>query len=56
MSTTDEHLAPWKKEGKYLAGWEAKPDTKPPKGWTIWKVPEKTFAMIVCTLATYGEA
>jgi len=25
MSATDEHLAPWKKEGKYLAGWEAKP-------------------------------
>ena len=25
MSATDEHLAPWKKEGKYLAGWEVKP-------------------------------
>jgi len=25
MSATDEHLAPWKKEGKCLAGWEVKP-------------------------------
>lgn len=56
MSATDEYLAPWRKEGKYLAGWEANAGTKPPKGWTIWNVPEKTFAVIACTFATYGEA
>ena len=56
MSATDEYLAPWKKEGKYLAGWEIKPSTTPPRGWTIWKVPEKSFAVIDCTFATYGEA
>ena len=56
MSATDEYLASWKKEGKYLAGWEVEPGTKPPEGWTIWDVPEQTYAVIACTMATYGEA
>ena len=56
MSATDEYLAGWKEEGKYLAGWEVKAGTKPPKGWTIWDVPKQTYAVIACTMATYGEA
>jgi len=56
MSATDEYLAPWKKEGKYLAGWELNPSARPPKGWAIWNVPEKIYAVIACTFATYGEA
>ena len=56
MSAVDEYLAPWKKEGKYLAGWEVKPDAKPPEGWTIWKVPKHTYAVVACTMTTYGEA
>ena len=56
MSATDEYLAPWKNEGKYLVGWEVNPGTKPPKGWTVWDVPEQTYAVIGCTMATYGEA
>jgi len=32
MSATEEYLAPWKKEGKYLAGWEVEHDTKPREG------------------------
>jgi len=56
MSATDEYLARWKKEGKYLAGWEVKPSTKPPKGRSIWNIPEQMYAVIVCTMATYGEA
>lgn len=56
MSATDEYLASWKKEGKYLAGWEVEPDTKPPEGWTVWDVPEQTYAVIACTMGTYGEA
>jgi predicted transcriptional regulator YdeE len=56
MSVTDEYLAPWKKEGKYLAGWEVEPSTKPPEGWIIWDVPEQMYAVIACTMATYGEA
>ena len=56
MSATDEYLAPWKKEGKYLAGWEVEPDTKPPEGWIIWEVPEQMYAVIACTMASYGEA
>jgi predicted transcriptional regulator YdeE len=56
MSATDEYLAPWKKDGKYLAGWEAKSGTRPPKGWTMWNVPARTYAVIACTFTTYGEA
>ena len=56
MSATDEYLAPWKNEGKYLVGWEVNPGTKPPEGWTVWDVPEQTYAVIGCTMATYGEA
>ncbi len=55
MSATDEYLTGWKKEGRYLAGWEVEPGTKPPKGWSIWAVPEQTYAVIACTMATYGE-
>jgi predicted transcriptional regulator YdeE len=56
MSATDKYLASWKKEGKYLAGWEVKTGTKPPEGWIIWDVPEQMYAVIACTMATYGEA
>jgi predicted transcriptional regulator YdeE len=56
MSATDEYLAAWKEEGKYLAGWELKADMKPPAGWSVWKLPEQTFAVVACTMATYGEA
>jgi predicted transcriptional regulator YdeE len=56
MSAIDEYLAPWKRQGKYLAGWEVESGTKPPEGWTVWNVPEQTYAVIACTMATYGEA
>jgi predicted transcriptional regulator YdeE len=56
MSAVDEYLASWKKEGKYLAGWEVETDTKPPEGWTIWAVPKQTHVVIACTMGTYGEA
>jgi len=56
MSATDEYLAAWKEEGKYLAGWEMKADVKPPAGWNVWKVPTQTYAVVACTMATYGEA
>ena len=56
MSAVDEPFARWKEEGKYLAGWEVKPDAQPPEGWTMWKVPETTFATIACTVETYGDA
>ena len=56
MSAIDEPFARWKEEGKYLAGWEVKPDSQPPEGWTMWRVPETTFATIGCTVETYGDA
>jgi predicted transcriptional regulator YdeE len=56
MSAVDEYLAPWKEEGKYLAGWELKVDVEPPVGWKVWKVPAQTYAAVACTMATYGEA
>lgn len=30
--------------------------TKPPKGCTVWDAPEQTYAVVACTMATYGEA
>ncbi|MFX1361962.1 MAG: GyrI-like domain-containing protein [Promethearchaeota archaeon] len=56
MSAIDKYLAPWKGKGKYLAGWEVKPGTKPPKGWKTWDVPEQRFVAIACTISTYGDA
>jgi predicted transcriptional regulator YdeE len=56
MSATDEYLAAWKEEGKYLAGWELKADMKSPMGWSVWIMPKQTFAVVACTMATYGEA
>jgi predicted transcriptional regulator YdeE len=56
MSATGEYLAAWKDEGKYLAGWEMKANKKPPAGWSIWKMPRQTYAVVPCTMATYGEA
>lgn len=56
MSAISEFLSPWKEEGKYLAGWETNADAKPPAGWSVWKMPEQTFAVVDCTMATYGEA
>jgi predicted transcriptional regulator YdeE len=45
-----------KREGKYLAGWEVGLETQAPADWTLWKVPETTFATIACTMGTYGDA
>jgi predicted transcriptional regulator YdeE len=56
MSAIEQFLAVWKTKGKYLAGWEVEPNTQPPKGWTVWNIPEQLFAVIECTMATYGEA
>ena len=56
MSAIDEYLAQWKNEGKYLAGWEVEKDLKAPKGWTVWSVPKQKYAMISCTVGTYGDA
>lgn len=56
MSATDEYLASWKKQGKYLAGWEIEHGTKPPEGWKTWDVPTQVYGVIACTMATYGEA
>lgn len=56
MSATDEYLAAWKDQGKYLAGWEMNGDARPPNGWSVWKMPEHTYVVVACTMATYGEA
>lgn len=56
MNDTDEYLAAWKEKGKYLAGWEMKTDRKPPAGWNVWKMPAQSYAVVACTMATYGEA
>ena len=56
MSAIDEPFARWKEQGKYLAGWEVSPEAEAPEGWTLWKVPETTFATIACSMSTQAEA
>jgi predicted transcriptional regulator YdeE len=56
MSAIDEPFARWKEEGKYLAGWEVRPETQVPTGWRMWNVPETAFATIACTARTYADA
>jgi predicted transcriptional regulator YdeE len=56
MSAIDEPFGRWKERGKYLAGWEVRLETQAPQGWTMWEVPETTFATIACTTRTYGDA
>lgn len=56
MSAVDEPFARWGAEGKYLAGFEVAWTTEAPDGWTLWRVPPTTFAVIACTMATYGKA
>lgn len=56
MSDVSEQFKRWGVEGKYLAGCEVKDDAIAPPGWTRWKVPAQTYAVISCTLETYGEA
>ncbi|MFX1486211.1 MAG: GyrI-like domain-containing protein [Promethearchaeota archaeon] len=57
MSSIDKYLAPWKEKGKgkYLAGWEVDPGTKPSKGWKTWNIPEQKFVAIACTLPTFRD-
>ncbi len=56
MSGTESFLSAWAGgTGRYLAGWELKPGTEPPDGWTVWEVPETTFATVPCKLASYAE-
>ena len=56
MSAIDKPFGHWKEEGTYLAGWEVDLRTQAPRGWSLWVVPESTFATTACTAATYGDA
>lgn len=56
MSAVDEPYARWGAEGKYLAGFEVPLTTEAPDGWTLWRVPDTTFTVMPCTMATYSKA
>jgi predicted transcriptional regulator YdeE len=56
MSAVEHYLERWTDRGKYLAGWEVNLETRAPEGWCIWRVPKSTFAIIRCTVESYGEA
>ncbi len=42
-------------EFDYLAGIEVEPGTEAPEGFTIWDIPNQTYAVIACTIPTIGE-
>jgi len=56
MSDVDQYLARWKENGRYLAGWELKTDSRPIEGWTVWRVPASVLALVPCTTKTYEDA
>ena len=55
MTSQDKWLAPWTDRGRYLAGWEVPLGTKPPDGWSVWEIPETTYAVVECKFPIYGE-
>ena len=56
MSDVAETFRPWRAQGKYLAGCEAKDDATAPKGWTKWVIPAATYAVVCCSLKKYSDA
>jgi AraC family transcriptional regulator len=44
------------KEFDYLAGHQVEPGTEVPEGLTTWDVPDRTYAVIPCTVPTIMEA
>lgn len=55
MSDARDYLAPWGVEGRYLAGCEANPGVSPPRGWTLWHIPEQTYLVLSCPRGRYQE-
>ncbi len=55
MSDARAYLAPWGEEGRYLAGCEVNPGVSPPKGWTLWNIPEQTYLVVSCPRDHYQE-
>lgn len=51
MSDKYQWLAPWQKEGRYLAGVQVKPDAIAPAGWIKWQMPPLEFL----TIRTSGD-
>lgn len=58
MSDVDEFLGAWSTDGqgKYLAGWELIEGKNAPEGWSVWEIPEKTYAIVKCTYDRYEDA
>lgn len=55
MSDVEGNFLPWRGEGLYLAGCQAKADTLPPEGWTLWHIPAQRYLVVACTQQSYGE-
>lgn len=57
MDDMDRTFHPWRDgEGRYLAGCEAAAGIRAPEGWNLWMIPACRYAVIRCTMRTYGEA
>lgn len=57
MDDMDRTFHPWRDGvGRYLAGCEAPLDAPTPEGWSRWVLPACRYAVLPCTMRTYGEA
>ncbi len=55
MSDARDYLAPWGDEGRYLAGCEVNPGVSPPRGWTLWSIPEQVYLVAPCKRDNYQD-
>jgi predicted transcriptional regulator YdeE len=56
MSDAEVFLAPWKEQGRYLAGWQVPRGTEPPPGWTSWTLPPSSWVRVAIRMDQYADA
>ncbi len=56
MSDSETFLAPWKEQGRYLAGWQVPRETEPFSDWKVWTLPASAWLRIQLRLDQYDEA
>lgn len=56
MSDAEVFLAPWKEQGRYLAGWQVPRGTPAPAGWTSWTLPPSSWLRLPIRMDQYGDA
>lgn len=56
MSDSQQFLARWTDQGRYLAGWQVPRGTQPFGDWTVWTIPTSSWLRIEMRLDQFEEA